>query len=299
MPCVSRQLHLVQPVADMEYGVFSDESRYDRGRFRSIAAVSLPAGLVPQLTEQLTLSLREYGISELKWTRLGDRNYTVECAIAFVDHMLSGLAEGLRVDVLIWDTEDKRHRVENRDDIANYERMYFHLHRALIRRRGQDSIWHLRPDEQVQINWKTLASCLTSRGTWIPHGQQSAASFRFGILVPTISTFRQVDSRATPLSQLADLIAGMAAYTRSRPSVVHQQLEPEVGNEFKEFMSKRDKVRFRVISHLYNGCRLRRVGLSLRSHGYLCTSDPIQPVNFWHYQPQHSSDKAPVALSKK
>lgn len=288
----------------MEYGVFSDESRYDRGRFRSIAAVSLPATSVLPVTERLACSLEECGLPELKWTRLGDRSYTVRCAIAFVDHLLAALDDGIRVDVLIWDTEDARHRVANRDDIANYERMYFHLHRALIRRRGGSTRWHLRPDEQVQIDWDTLASCLTSRGTWLSDAPQQAGSNRFGALMPIISTFRQVDSQETPLSQLADLLAGMAAYTRSRPSVMCRQLDlgKPANVVFDDGMdeavvSKRDKVRFRVISHLYDGCRIRRIGLSLRSRGYLCTPDPVEPINFWHYQPQHAADKAPVASS--
>ena len=292
----------------MEYGVFSDESRYDQGRFRSIAAVSLPAAAVSTLSARLAETLEASGLPELKWSRLGDRAYTVRCAIAFGDHLLAALADGLRADVLIWDTEDARHQVANRDDIANYERMYFHLHRALIRRRGRNTRWHLRPDEQVQIDWETLASCLTSRGTWRPDARQQAASHRFGALMPTIRTFRQVDSQATPLSQLADLLAGMAAYTRSRPSAVLAQLDGErvsgaaadadIGED-GAILSKRDKGRFRVISYLYQGCRSRHVGVSLRSHGYLRTPDPKHPINFWHYQPQHPADKAPVAPPAK
>lgn len=286
----------------MEYGVFSDESRYDQGRFRSIAAVSLPAVDVPLLSSRLFESLQVFGLPELKWSRLGDRNYTVRCAIAFIDHLLAALADGLRSDVIVWDTEDERHQVENRDDIANYERMYFHLHRALILRRGQGTRWHLRPDEQVQIDWRTITSCLTSRGTWRPDARHPAAKCRFGEFVPTILTFRQVDSQATPLSQLADLLAGMAAYTRSRPAAMLTLLDRAggravTGTQDDEALSKRDGGRFRVISHLYQGCRSRSVGVSLRSHGYLCTPDPKQPINFWHYQPQHPADKAPVAPS--
>ena len=175
----------------MEYAVFADERRYDHGRFRSIAAVSLPAGTVVDLSTRLAGALAAAGVPELKWSGLGARAAVVRCATAFVDLLLEEIPNGLRADVLIWDTEDARHRVPNRDDIANYERA----------------------------------------------------------LTPAIRTFRQVDSEATPLSQLADLLAGMAAYTRSRPA----------------------------------------------AHGYLRTADPKQPINFWHYQPQHPADKAPVA----
>jgi hypothetical protein len=289
----------------MEYAVFSDESRYDHGRFRSIAAVSLPAGAVVELSARLADALDAADLSELKWSNLGARAAVVRCAIAFVDHLLAEIPNGLRADVLIWDTEDARHQVPNRDDIANYERMYFHLHRALIRRRGRNTRWHLRPDEQEQIDWETLASCLTSRGTWRIDPRRPDASHRFAALMPAIRTFRQVDSEATPLSQLADLLAGMAAYTRRRRSAMLMQLgdprrtgaprETEDG----EALSRRDKGRFRVITHLYRGCRSRRIDVSLHAHGYLCTADPKQPINFWHYQPQHPADKAPVAPSRQ
>lgn len=288
----------------MEYAVFSDESRYDHGRFRSIAAVSLPAGAVVELSSRLAGEIGAAGVQELKWSSLGARGPVARCAIAFVDHLLAEVPNGLRADVLIWDTEDARHRVANRDDIANYERMYFHLHRSLIRCRGGNTRWHLRPDEQEQIDWDTLASCLTSRGTWRSDPRQPAASHRFAALMPAIRTFRQVDSEATPLSQMADLLAGMAAYTRSRPAAMLTQLgDSRAGArpsaDDGEALSKRDKVRFRVIRHLYRGCRSRRVGVSLLPHGYLRTADPQQPVNFWHYRPQHPADKAPVATSRQ
>ncbi len=141
----------------MEYAVFADERRYDHGRFRSIAAVSLPAGTVVDLSTRLAGALATAGVTELKWSGLGARAAVVRCATAFVHLLLEEIPNGLRADV--------------------------------------------------------------------------------------------VDSEATPLSQLADLLAGMAAYTRSRPA----------------------------------------------ANGYLRTADPKQPINFWHYQPQHPADKAPVA----
>ena len=227
----------------MEYAVFADERRYDHGRFRSIAAVSLPAGTVVDLSTRLAGALAAAGVPELKWSSLGARAAVVRCATAFVDLLLEEIPNGLRADVLIWDTEDARHRVPNRDDIANYERA----------------------------------------------------------LTPAIRTFRQVDSETTPLSQLADLLAGMAAYTRSRPAAMLTQFgDPRATGDRREAedgnaLSKRDKGRFSVISHLYHGCRSRRIAISLRAHGYLRTADPKQPINFWHYQPQHPADKAPVA----
>ena len=224
----------------MEYAVFADERRYDHGRFRSIAAVSLPAGTVVDLSTRLAGALAAAGVPELKWSGLGARAAVVRCATAFVDLLLEEIPNGLRADVLIWDTEDARHRVPNRDDIANYERA----------------------------------------------------------LTPAIRTFRQVDSEATPLSQLADLLAGMAAYTRSRPAAMLTQFgDPRATGDRREAedgnaLSKRDKGRF---SHLPSVPAADRAASPCCAHGYLRTADPKQPINFWHYQPQHPADKAPVA----
>ena len=42
--------------------------------------------------------------------------------IAVVDVLLAHVTSGVRADVLIWDTQDSRHDIPDRDDIANYPR---------------------------------------------------------------------------------------------------------------------------------------------------------------------------------
>ena len=217
----------------MDYAVFSDESRHTEGRYRSLAAVSVPAGEVVALTKRLhdALQLDSYG--EFKWknvrrSRLRDR------AIAAIDVLLAYIAAGVRADVLTWDTHDRRHDVPDRDDVANYERMFFHLHRVLMERRGAQSRWHIRPDEQANIDWDTISQCLTSAGTWRTGRNIATLSAEFRQFVPSVLTFREVNSAQTPLCQLADLLAGMAAYTRTNADVVRRQIaEPiEQGSLF-------------------------------------------------------------------
>ena len=55
-----------------------------------------------------------------------------------------------------------------------------------------------------------------------------------------------------------------------------------------------DRHRFRVISQLYWKCKVRKLGVSLRELGYLRTYEPAIPINFWHCEPQHRSDRAPA-----
>ena len=258
----------------MDYAVFSDESRHTEGRYRSLAAVSVPAGEVVALTKRLhdALQLDSYG--EFKWknvrrSRLRDR------AIAAIDVLLAYIAAGVRADVLTWDTHDRRHDVPDRDDVANYERMFFHLHRVLMERRGAQSRWHIRPDEQANIDWDTISQCLTSAGTWRTGRNIATLSAEFRQFVPSVLTFREVDSAQTPLCQLADLLAGMAAYTRTNADVVRRQII------------------------LYWKCKALKLGVSLRELGYLRSHAPLMPINFWHYEPQHRHDRAPAREAKE
>lgn len=283
----------------MDYAVFSDESRHTEGRYRSLAAVSLPAGEVVALSELLRNALRFDRHGELKWKNLR-RAGSRDRAIAAVDVLLAHIASGVRVDVLTWDTYDSRHDVPNRDDVANYERMFFHLHRVLMDRRGAQTRWHIRPDEQVNIDWQTIAQCLTSRGTWRAGRNLATLSAEFRHFIPSVLTFREVDSAETPLCQLADLLAGMAAYTRTNADLVRRQIDEPMDqrslfvNEDGAAPGRSDRHRFRVISHLYGKCKAHKLGVSLRELGYLRTRDPAKPINFWHYEPQHHRDRAPT-----
>ena len=121
--------------------------------------------------------------------------------------------------------EDSVHRTITRDYLSKSSTG------VAIGRRGTHSRWHLRPDEQVAIDWDTIAQCLSSRGTWRAGRNLATLSAETveearGIrhFVPSVLTFREVDSAATPLCQLADLLAGMAAYTRTNADLVRRQI---------------------------------------------------------------------------
>ena len=294
----------------VEHVVFSDESRHTQGRFRSIAAISLPASppsLVVDLSDELSDALQCGEKGELKWLRVGQRGKrNVPRAKAGIDFLLSHLSDGVRVDAVIWDTADARHAVEGRDDVANYERMFFHLHRALMGRRESASRWHVRPDRLSTSDWATIRDCLDSGGTWRRDQAQRHLDEEFRWIAPKVATWREEDSASTPFVQLADLMAGMAAYTRTKAGVVKELLAEESTDQMdllprnvpeSRAATRTDEGRLQVVSHLYQECKARRLGVSLRSNGYLRTYDGKGPVNFWHYEPQHPRDKAPTKAS--
>ena len=286
---------------------FSDESRHTQGRFRSIATISLPASppcFVVDLSDELAVALECSRKGELKWRHVGrSGKKNVPRAKAAIDFLLSHLSDGVRLDAVIWDTDDSRHDVEARDDVANYERMFFHLHRALMGRRESASRWHVRPDRLSTSDWITIRNCLDSGGAWRRDQAQRHLDEEFRWIAPRVATWREADSASTPFVQLADLMAGMAAYTCTKAGVVKELLAEEPTDQMdllprnvpeSPAATRTDEGRLQVVSHLYQECRDRSLGVSLRSNGYLRTYDGRRPVNFWHYEPQHPQDRAPT-----
>ena len=69
--------------------------------------------------------ITESKVSEFKWSKLRNARYYL-CAKKILDLIIQDMFKlGLRVDTIVWDTHDSRHRIIGRDDMANYERMFF------------------------------------------------------------------------------------------------------------------------------------------------------------------------------
>jgi len=283
-----------------EYGVFSDESKHTKGRFRSIGAISLPANYVIEVNRQLSELLAGSDVSEFKWTELRSARHRF-CAQKLVDFLIDRLLpKGARIDVLTWDTHDSRHCIYGRDDIRNFERMFFHLHKNLMARRESGAKWHLRPDERVDIDWTTIEDCLGSVGKWRRLFDLPLLSESFSECFFNVSTLKQVASKNTPLSQMADLFAGMVPYTRERSTLMTQLQAEQTGQQsffeqdLPQTSSNADRDRFLVINHLHARCSNLGLGVSFTTEGYLKTWNPKQPINFWHYVSQYADDKAPT-----
>lgn len=285
----------------MSISVFTDESSFSEGRYRAISAVSVPYAKMMELHDLVRCALEEAAVEEFKWRETKRAGKRIRLAQRLVELTLTrGLPEGMRVDTLVWDTEDSRHQIEGRDDIANFERMFYHLLRVLMRRRGAGTDWHIFPDEQHQIAWQEVEACLEAGGTW----RSGKRTGLFPALLnehPSIRTFRQVDSKKAVLCQVCDLFAGLATFTSNNSQDVKRLLEHSQGQGLlfgedehsSESASSGTRIRFSVVDTLYKGCLSRRLGVSLRTNGRFETRDPTSPINFWHYKPQHANDQAP------
>ena len=215
----------------------------------------------------------------------------------------------LRIDILIWDTYDSRHKIQGRDDIRNLERMYYHLFKNVFQCRWPlECTWQVFPDENSALNWNKLKEFLDIAGVNIQIGRtlfEDGIGFRitreFGIV-----SIREATSINEPLCQVADLFAGLGAYSYS----AYHTYEAWLCNEFgqlrlqvddcdqvslsNESLSNRERERCLVIKHFDEKCKRYKLRVGLKSSRGFCTRDPRYPINFWFYIPQHSIDKAPI-----
>lgn len=283
---------------------FSDESGHNIGRYQSIGMVSLPLKNLENLESTFVGICSKYGLNNLtnvKWHNLRSADLRF-CFLDIIDLVIKcAINDGLRVDVLVWDTQDSRHNVSGRDDGKNLARMYYHLVKDVFMERWPEgAVWELYPDRNNMIDWEKLVKILNNKGLVFAHGEPDDFG-RVKINLVNKYELKIIESTPTtsPLIQLADIFAGMASYSRS---------SFEKWNEWKHFrfqsrlvpleneitLSRRAKERCFVMNHFKNSCDLNKLGVCLDSCGGLRTYNPKNPINFWFYQPQHEDDTAPT-----
>lgn len=284
----------------MEYIVFSDESYITAERFRSIAGFSFPFASCAAIRENLADILRSSDVSEFKWQKLKSAKNRF-CAQHLLDYVLENIKNlKIRVDVIIWDTQDERHRISKRDDNANFARMFFHLMKSLMTKRELNSKWHIFPDEKSEIDWRNIQDCLTNVGKWKKYFENPFFGDSFSDQFFGIVEFDQIQSKKEPCSQMADLFAGLAVFSKNKydkynlwarqKSAQLSFIEEPVDVKF----TNREYYRFNILQDFIEGCRRNRFGVSMNTNGCLKTYNPKNPINFWHYTPQHELDKAPI-----
>ncbi|RTI03181.1 DUF3800 domain-containing protein [Thermus scotoductus] len=285
---------------------FSDESNWNKGRFRSLGLVSCALSDLPELNAELNKLLEESGVSEFKWKELdgAKERFAAEKMCEFaVRHASAGR---LRVDVLIWDTHDSRHNVPGRDDIANLQRMYYHLFKNVLRTRWPDNaVWRLHPDEHTALDWESIEDYLDKAGDILSlqvlPPDLTQPYFRIRLRREfRLEEIQPVSSTDYPLLQLADLFAGLAVFSRDKFDEYQKWLNNVHGlsSLFPDSASlvstsKRMKERFKALKGFNDLCKEYKMGVSLKKYRGLQTPNPKNPLNFWMYTPQHPNDKAP------
>ncbi|MBP7846081.1 MAG: DUF3800 domain-containing protein [Candidatus Pacebacteria bacterium] len=280
---------------------FSDDSGHEDGRFNSLCLITLKSHNLNELREKLMAILGKSGIeSEFKWSKLRSKSAKYKfCAERFENFIFENI-DKLRIDTLIWDMEDSRHKNLGRDDDENLARMYYHLiQNTLSKRWDNGSTWLLVPDHQSSISWRTLGEYLISK-----KHKKMADIFGMdegGFINLGLKVIKPTHSHEEPFIQLADYMAGIGAYSYGHHSKYHrwlQDLSGQVslfeGGIKSESLSNTEKIRFPLISTFTEKTKKHKMKMSFQKSGGFRTNDPRENINFWLYIPQHTEDKAPT-----
>ncbi len=289
-------------IKNISHIAFADEANHSHGRYRSIALVSLQKENYEDINKGLIDLLTESNIKEFKWSDLRSAKVRF-AACKMLKLVITKVKEGrLRVDVLVWDTEDSRHRIAGRNDTKNLERMYHHLFKnVLLHRWPTRGYWHLFPDEHTGIKWNLVHSFLEKKNDQLKmiESMFAASGFTFELRTFGIHNITPAKSHHEPFIQVADLLAGLSVYSRQEYDTYEQWLEhsdPQIDflrTNVKKFNSK-DADRCHVLKEFNHKCKESKLGVSLKSNRGLHTASPKNPINFWLYEPQHENDKAPI-----
>jgi hypothetical protein len=302
---------MMQPTTEPTHIAYADETHHNVGRYRGIGLVSLMYEHTSNIGESLRSLIQNSGIAEFKWQKLDsktDRKAALKMLHYAIDKACAGV---LRLDVLTWDIQDKRHRVQGRNDTANLERMYYHLFRNVLRARWpNDAVWRLCPDEHSGMRWDKVAGFLGIASTRLDTRQDLFSQEGFNMRLRQEFGIEQIlpcQSHKESLIQLADLFVGLAAYSRGCYER-YQEWERTCGQQPSLFtvettmpikLSRSDHERCAVLAELDAIRKRRRLGVSLKTNQGLKTFDPANPINFWWYEPQHEEDKAPVKSQRE
>lgn len=286
------------------YG-FSDESHHTHGQYRGVGMVSLAATQYEQFNEELTKLLIGCGLEEFKWSDLSSAKHRF-AALKMIEWTFPKLLDRLlRIDVLIWDTHDSRHKIEGRDDLANLSRMYYHLFKNVLRERWpNESLWAIYPDENSAINWNDVDSCLSYAGMTVESQGDLSETNKWRSRITTefsIHIISPCRSHERVFVQLADLAVGLAVYSRTHHLRYEQWRNNSGGQHCFDFkkecdiqLSKSDRERCLVLCELDRQCKQAKFGISLKTFKGLKSLRANSPLNFWWYEPQVEEDKAPT-----
>lgn len=288
---------------------YSDETHYNVGRYRGIGLVTVLREKADSFTAELRRLLDESNVREFKWKKFDSARARFAGCKMLTFALDKTAAGSMRADILVWDIEDSRHKVRGRDDPGNLHRMYHHLFKyVLSERRPDGSTWCLYPDEQGEMDWDSVGYFLDRVSDKVEISKDLFSGERFRLRLKRefrIEEILPAKSEQEPLVQLADLVAGLAVYSREayeryelwQASTSSQQPLFETASKPELSLSGADRERCAALAWFDAECKKRKLGVSLKMYRGLRTPNPANPINFWWYEPQHQLDKAPVKAS--
>ena len=287
-------------MADLTHAGYSDESHWNQGRYRTLGLVTLPIVTVDEALSDAQMILDKSNVKEFAWKAL--RTDKQEAVAKQLCTLASRLAYSgkIRVDTLIWDVSDSRHKIQGRDDTANLARMYYHLLINVIERRWPlGCYWEMRPDNRTDMDWDTLEECLQYPSRTMKNATHTLLDGTSGVEGVAPPQINPVHSKDDSLIQIADLFAGLAAFSWNKHMEYQKWRLKQLGqlNMFgdgsRTELSRSATYKARTLQFFEGQRPLYNLGTSQANGERLRTWDPTEPINFWLYVPQIEEDKAP------
>jgi hypothetical protein len=289
--------------------IFSDESGWDSdNQYGSLAKVSGTYAHTLELHNALLEILNQHSKKEIKFKDINNFK-TKKIAKEFLNTSFEFLnASKIKIHVIVWDKHDYRHKVQNRCDVENLKRMYYHNMKSLLKSWNTETNWHFYPDEFTAIDWQNDVVKYIENTRLYPENdiQQRLFEVFENVKFPTIKGVKELDSKEFPIIQLADLYAGLVRTSRMesenfskwcykqneklQPSLFEENIEVEVSNSLRP--------KFEVMHEFKEKSKMYKLGVNFSKSNYFTTFHDKRNLSIWHYEPQSEYDKAPIKIKK-
>lgn len=288
-------------MVEITHYAFSDESYYTTNdEYGAIATLSTKADCKRKLEDEIKPLLDQIP-NEYKWVKFTNENYYEVSKCIFNILFEYAVCGNLRIDVIIWETNDPRYPRNSTNTVEKLSVLYYlRLRDMMSRRWGRKTHWAIFVDEQHQVEWKKLDEYLD----WGSMNIYSRTIFgkdfdtnwlRENSLKYSAESVQQVKSDKEPLVQIADIFAGMAAYSHNKGDKLVEWLKidaPQTSNNgarqlaFK-FLNKtnvsgRELWRNRFIKYVQDKCKSKNYQVSINNKKGLHTFKPASPFNFFY-----------------
>lgn len=289
--------------------IFSDESGWDSdNRYGSLAKISGTYLHTLELNNTLLEILNQHSKKEIKFKDIHNHK-TKQIAIEFLNTSFKFLnTSKIKIHVIVWDKHDSRHKVQNRCDVENLKRMYYHNMKSLLKSWNTETNWHFYPDEFTAIDWHNDVVKYIEKTRLNPDNdiQQKLFEVFENVKFPRIKGVKELDSKEFPIIQLADLYAGLVRTSRMESEsfskwccLQKEKLQPSLFEEnFDIEISNSLRPKFEVMHEFREKSKTYKLGVNFSKSNYFTTFHSKRNLSIWHYEPQSEYDKAPIKIKK-
>ena len=296
---------LAELTGEPTYQAFLDDGHCKNKIAWAIGCLSGPKDALMHLRESVQSAVTSIRTKGIQWKEINGDAKRTEAAKALLQTVVPIVTAGsLRIDVLHWSVTDPRHSVIGRDDKENLGIMYYKLLR-FVGRVTRTWMWEIHYHKGSEFDKRKVAEFLSNTTIRSLSERCRSTIFEESYIDPDI-TFQfekeGYDCAIEPLGWVVDIFAGLAHFSRSnRLAVTSVLTQPGVTSAiqlniegFNTNLSRGDAAKAQLLKYLKQLCTERSLRVSLRTKGFLWTTQPSLRINFWPYEPQHPDDKAPV-----